>query len=193
MRVQVRRVRSHIAKFPSVGRQLFACQMGSFLCLLMGLVSLLCWIGPLIEMGFDWRLNDVNEVEILQFSSPYPQVHPEHITSVKDAHVLARLFDGLNSATPYISEHEHAMGNSYVLQLRHRSNDQWSSYRIKIYPDRESYGGLHMKGVYVISVDYGSCRFNTGSCYQAQTSESSSRSWQAINSERREKDTRVRS
>lgn len=168
LRMKVRYLQLHVNEVPDAARQLFGYRMGSYLALLAFVVSLLAWVGLILAVRFDWSRNNVSEIEILQFPSPYPQVDPERVASINDEQTLSRLFDGLELLQPYkLGGHEHGVGKSYVLRLRRRSDGEWSNYRVAISPDREpTSGGLRMTGVYVTSINYGS-RWSDLRKYQA--------------------------
>lgn len=166
LRMKARHTHLHINELPDTARRLFGYRMGSYLALLLFVVSLLAWVGLILAVRFDWSRNDVIEIEILQFSSPYPQINAERTINIKDKQTLSRLFDDLELLKPYTSEHEHAVGKSYILRLRRQSDGQWSHYCIAIYPDRETTGGLLMTGVYATTINYGSRWSNVGGYYQ---------------------------
>jgi hypothetical protein len=142
--------------------------MGSYIAALVFVVSLLFWVGLFLAVRFDRNANDVSEIEISVFPSPDPEARPERSISIKDSATLSRLFDGLTALQPYKPiGHEHAVGKSYGLRLRRRSDGQWSGYRVQLHPDKEpTGGGVRNRGVYQVTLEVGPVSFNTGR-YQA--------------------------
>lgn len=164
-RVEIRRVTRNINHIQDGTRRLFGLRVGSYLCIVIFLVSLLPWVSLIVASRFNWSSNDVSEIEIAEFTSPYPQVIPERTFSIKDTEVLSSLFHALEVIEPYNSGgHEHAVGKSYILKLRRKSDGSWSDYRVELYPDKETTGsGVHMAGVYEMRVSIGSGKLNMGS------------------------------
>lgn len=168
LRLKARRIRLRLHESPGADRELFGYRMGSYLGVLLFLVTLLFWVGLFLAVRFDWNPEDVGEIEISTLPSPDPEARPERRAHVEHGGDLSRLFDGLKSLQPYEPlGHEHAIGKSYVLRLRRRSDGRWSGYRLKICPDTESTGGgMRTRGVYKATIEAGSGRLNLGS-YQA--------------------------
>ncbi|QNN21735.1 hypothetical protein HED60_05440 [Planctomycetales bacterium ZRK34] len=136
LRMKLRQIQRQVNEIPHAAYELARYRRASYIVLLVFLASLLFWVGPVAAVQFNWKRNDVSEISIQVFRSPYPQVNPEHIVSVTDKHVLSRVFDELESLHAYDSGgHNHNVGESYVLSLRRQSDGKWSNYRIKIFPD----------------------------------------------------------
>ena len=167
IRIKMHRIQLHANEIPNAVRQLFGHRMGSYLCSLLFLVFLWPWLGLIFAIRFDWHRADVSEVEISTFPSPDPQIKAERAIRITDQQVLSHLFDSLESLQKYTSSHEHAVGKIYVLRLRRLSDGLWSNYRVAIYPDREALGGLHITGIYIVEIDYGSHWFNLGGDHQS--------------------------
>lgn len=164
LRLKIRGIWLHVDGATAAARQLFNYRMGSYLVFVLILVSLLFWVGLFLAVRFDWSPSDVSEIEISVFQSPDPAARPERNISIKEADALSRLFKGLKSLQSYESMgHEHAVGRSYVLRLRRRSDGRWSNYLVRINPDKEpAGGGVRMKGVYQVSLEVVWGKFNLG-------------------------------
>jgi hypothetical protein len=147
-------------------RQLPWYRIALFMLALLFVVSLLPWVGLIRAVRFDWSPNDVSEIEILQFATPYAQVSAERSIHITDGPTMARLLDALKLLQPYYSNHEHPVGKSYILRLRRQSDGQWSRYRVRLYPDRQAVDASRMRGVHVVHLDVGTDTLSLGD-YQA--------------------------
>jgi hypothetical protein len=125
------------------------------------------WIGFILAIRFDWNRSDVSEIKILVFPSPYPLKSPEYVIHVTRPQILSRLLNTLAKRQRYESDHEHAIGTTYVVQLRRQSDHEWSKYDVVISPASQITGGLLMNDAYVMSINYRSHWFNLGGCQQA--------------------------
>lgn len=169
LRIKLRYLLSRSGENPVMVQQMFGYRVGSYVVLLLVMVSLLPWAGMILTLRFDWSRNDVSEIEIRQFALPYPQDHAVGTYCVKNAETLSRLFDGLESRKQYVRNHEHAVGKSYVLRLRRKSDGQWSKYEVAVYPDMETVNqALRLADAHVVAINYATPRWeNIGGDYQS--------------------------
>ncbi|MCE9591120.1 MAG: hypothetical protein K8S99_11410 [Planctomycetes bacterium] len=150
-RRQIYRIRRNWRNIPDAVRQLSQNQIVSYVSAFLCIIFALFWVAVIQAVRFDWDDNDVDEIEIIQSSSPYPRPDSDRKINIFDSQTLSRVFDSLKLIQPYYSNHEHAIGKTYALRLRRRTDGQWSNYRIIIYPDRES-GEVKTPGVYAVSL-----------------------------------------
>ena len=167
-RWNARRLRVRGYGVVAADRQLLNYRAGMCIGVLVFLGSLLPWVSLFLAVRFDWKPDDVSEIEIAQFPSPDPGAPAVRSVSVRSGRDLSRLLDGFKLLQPYQPPgHEHAVGKRYVVRLRRRSDGLWSGYRVEIDPDQEPAGGeLRMRGVYEVSLKGGWGRLNLGR-YQA--------------------------
>jgi hypothetical protein len=162
--IQLRRLRVQARRTPIQPRRLGNHRIAFALSLLLFFIALLPWIGLFRAAGFDWRPDDVRQVEISVFQSPDPGAVAERSIIIKDQDALSRLFEALGALQPYTSAgHEHAVGKHYALRLCRRSDGRFSDYRVDVYPDKEpTSGGMRMTGVYETSLAADASGVNLG-------------------------------
>jgi hypothetical protein len=168
IRSKIRVLSLQVNEIPEGAQNLFGYKVGSYLCLLAFCIALTFWIGAIVEVRFDWSRSDVAEIEVSVFQSPDPAAKPTRVVNITDDKMLNRLFDSLAALKSFQSSgHEHAVGQCFTLRLRRNSDRQWSSYRVRIYPESEPIGGaVRLKGVYKMRFEVGPGKYYFGK-YQA--------------------------
>ena len=163
-RRKVRELSPQVNEIPDGARKLFGYKVGLYLCILLFCVMLSFWIGAIVEVGFDWNWGDVAEMEIVVFQSPNPAAKVTQVISVKDDQKLTQLCDSLAMLKSFqSSRHVHAVGQCYALRLRRKSDGQWSSYQVRIYPDSESNdGAVLIPGVHKMALEVGRGKYYFG-------------------------------